>query len=397
MGKIKRFFAEKSIKKAFAIYMVFYILLALVLSVTGSQCFLFGQDLIEDEYWIQYENRRGILMGENYDDSSDPLYLNYYTEGIDTLFEPFDGLVYNILGICSVVVYPVCFVVSIGITSILFYKRQLKKPLEILDGAADHIADNNLDFEIVYDKQDELGKLCSSFEKMRLALRDGNLELWRQMEERKRLNAAFAHDLRTPLTVLKGQSEMLMKYTPKMSEEKIMETAEMMKRHITRLENYVNTMNVLQRFEDIEIRKQLTEVKDLVKQMEKTGISVCEKKNFELKENRTDTEKMQLDVPVILQVYENLLANAVRYAEGKVIVSVYIEKDCFCFTVSDDGKGFSEKDLSEAAKAFYKADKETDSGHFGMGLYICKILCEKHGGFLKLENRGGAFVTAVFQ
>lgn len=108
--------------------------------------------------------------------------------------------------------YLICFIFCIAVTSVLFYKRQLQEPITILDHAAGKIAENNLDFKIIYDKEDELGKLCVSFEKMRQALQESNEEMWRQMEERKRLNAAFAHDLRTPLTVLKGQVELLRKY-----------------------------------------------------------------------------------------------------------------------------------------------------------------------------------------
>ena len=71
------------------------------------------------------------------------------------------------------------------------------------------ISNNNLDFSIKYDSKDELGELCSSFETMRFTLANNFSEMWRQMEERKQLNAAFAHDLRTPLTVLKGYNEIL--------------------------------------------------------------------------------------------------------------------------------------------------------------------------------------------
>lgn len=74
-------------------------------------------------------------------------------------------------------------------------------------GEWDTNGQNNRVFQKKVDKEDELGKLCASFEKMRQALQESNDEMWRQMEERNRLNAAFSHDLRTPLTVLKGQSE----------------------------------------------------------------------------------------------------------------------------------------------------------------------------------------------
>ena len=87
--------------------------------------------------------------------------------------------------------------------ALLFYKNKLKKPIDILNGASKKIANNNLDFKIQYDSKDEMGQLCSSFEKMRISLSENNSRMWRSMEERKRLNAAFAHDLRTPLTDIK--------------------------------------------------------------------------------------------------------------------------------------------------------------------------------------------------
>jgi signal transduction histidine kinase len=65
--------------------------------------------------------------------------------------------------------------------------------------------------------------------------------------------------------------------------------------------------------------------------------------------------------------------------------------------VSDDGRGFSDKDLCEATKPFYKAAESAAQEHLGMGLNICKVLCEKHGGFLTLKNKGGAAVTAAFR
>ena len=287
--------------------------------------------------------------------------------------------------------------------------------LTAVNRAADNIADSDLDFEISYGRQDELGKLCASFEKMRRALRESNGEMWRQIEERKRLNAAFSHDLRTPLTVLKGQSEMLLKYAPEMPGEKITETVAMMKRHITRLENYVNTMGDLQRLEDIQIKRQRIEMTELIRQLRETGdsmvgensiclkIEVGEKnipagKRTEDAQNRKNAEetKWELDVAIVMQVYENLLANALRYARNAITVSLSVEGEFFVLRVADDGEGFSAKDLSEATKPFYKAEKETDGEHFGMGLNICKVLCEKHGGYLKLKNDGGALVLAAF-
>lgn len=429
MGKMKKIWKEKSIKKDFAAYLLCYVLGALILSVSCSALLLHIQSTkIPKEYVLEYveegeikqfsqENLREMYesgeqseewepytqklrVQEFVDEYGNTVYLNSLDPVLTIAFEPFDEFLYNFLGTAGMLVYPVVFVIGIAVTSRLFYKRNLSKPLEILSHAADNISNSDLDFEISYERQDELGKLCASFEKMRRTLQENNREMWRQIEERKRLNAAFSHDLRTPLTVLKGQSEMLVKYAPEMPEEKIAETAEMMGRHITRLENYVNTMGDLQRLEDIEVKRQRVELTGLAKQLKVTGDSIVGEKDIVLKiaadEKNFPAEKWELDTSIMMQVYENLLANAVRYAKNVITVSLSWDEKFFLLTVSDDGEGFTAKDIAEAAKPFYKAQKETDGEHFGMGLNICKVLCEKHGGYLELKNNGGASVTAAF-
>ena len=96
----------------------------------------------------------------------------------------------------------------------------------LLTTSANRIAENDLDFSIVYDRNDEMGLLCKAFEKMRSALESNNREMWRQMNERQKLNAAFSHDLRTPLTVMEGHLGILQKYTPqgKLSADDVMQT-----------------------------------------------------------------------------------------------------------------------------------------------------------------------------
>ncbi len=249
----------------------------------------------------------------------------------------------------------------------------------------------------VYDKKDELGNLCASFEKMRQALQEGNEEMWQQMEERKRLNAAFSHDLRTPLTVLKGQSELLRQYAPRMTAEKVRDTSEMMYRHIIRLEEYVQTMGELQRMEDIEIVRQPVTMDALCRQFRETGEAVCDGKVFSYEVIGSKHERLHVDTAIVLRVFENLLANAVRFAKEEITVSAESQDGYLYLAVSDDGTGFAEKDLKNATKPFYKTVRETDNGHFGMGLNICKILCERHGGYIRLSNQKGAVVTAAFR
>ena len=81
----------------------------------------------------------------------------------------------------------------------LFYRKRLKKPFAILEGAVDRIGRKDLDFTVSYASEDEIGRLCASFEEMRKSLEENQKEMWKLVEDQKQLNAAFAHDLRTPL------------------------------------------------------------------------------------------------------------------------------------------------------------------------------------------------------
>ncbi|MDO4324028.1 MAG: HAMP domain-containing sensor histidine kinase [Lachnospiraceae bacterium] len=326
-------------------------------------------------------------------------------------------LLYKIADVGQVVLGIPWAFICLFLPGMLFYRRYLKEPLGLLMDGAEKIGKNNLDFQIVYKRKDEMGQLCSAFEKMRLALQENNLQMWRTMEDRKRLNAAFAHDLRTPLTVLKGQTDMLIRFVPqgRMPEEKIVSTAATMKKHIGRLEDYVQTMNHLQRLEDIEIRRKEVQTEELVWQLLESGRAVCgaaegqrqeEKRQgsiqqegqplFQIDASRLKSPVQILDMDIVMQVCENLFSNAARYAKQNV-TAVLSDEMGFTVTVQDDGPGFSEKDLEKADQPFYHADKGEAGEHMGMGLHICRVLCERHGGYLRLFNgRQGACVKACF-
>ena len=135
----------------------------------------------------------------------------------------------------------------------LFYKKRLARPLSILEGSVEKIGGNDLNFHVAYESRDELGKLCDSVEEMRMELLRDKKEMWRLIERQKELNAAFAHDLRTPLTVLRGYTDFLARYIPegKISQEKLQATLELMAEHLKRLEEYSRTMKGIRSIEEV--------------------------------------------------------------------------------------------------------------------------------------------------
>ena len=104
-----------------------------------------------------------------------------------------------------------------------------------------------------------------------------------------------------------------------------------------------------------------------------------------------------VDVEAVVQVGENLLSNAARYARTRVTMCVEARGGALEVCVADDGCGFTPDGLEKATEPFYRAEGSGE-GHLGLGLNICRILCERHGGGVSVENGedGGAVVRARF-
>ena len=291
------------------------------------------------------------------------------------------------------------YICSTILASFVYYRLRLKKPLRILENAAERITKNDLEFTVYYEKDDELGQLCKSFEKMRSCLDENNRQTWRQMEERKRLNASFSHDLRTPLTVLEGHLDMLRNYalSEALEKEDIAEIYEVMDVQLKRLVQYVSGISELQRMEDIPITPKKISTEELKRVLFNIAeVICCEKKLvFDCELSGND---VSLDLEIILRVFENLLSNAVRYADTEVSVQCRIEENELIIAVSDDGKGFDADALKSATDPFYTTEKKSDGVHFGLGLNIAKILCQRHRGSISLKNKEnkGALIVVRF-
>ncbi len=291
---------------------------------------------------------------------------------------------------------PVFYIaVGIGAAAAVYYRKKLREPITQLQNGVERIQEDNLDFHIEYDGDDELGQLCCSMEKMRRELRQKHKALWESLEQRKLLNASVSHDLRTPITVLKGYLDYLEKNIPqdKLTEDMLLDTVSSMQGAVNRLELYVESVRDIEKIENIEIEKRSENVKLLLNELRSNVRQLAGNKEIIIS-NDIAVDKIQIDKGVFFRILENLLQNALRYAEKQVSINLSHKKDFLILTVKDDGKGFSAADLEKATTVFYSNDKEKQ--HFGIGLSVCKILCEKHGGLLYVGNQKekGACVTA---
>ena len=289
---------------------------------------------------------------------------------------------------------PVFYIaVGIGAAAAVYYRKKLRNPITQLQNGVERIQEDNLDFHIEYDGDDELGRLCCSMEKMRRELRQKHKALWESLEQRKLLNASVSHDLRTPITVLKGYLDYLEKNIPqdKLTEDMLFDTVSSMQGAVNRLELYVESVRDIEKIENIEIEKRSENVKLLLSELRSNVRQLAGDKEIIISNDIT-VDKIQIDKGVFFRILENFLQNALRYAEKQVSINLSHKKDFLILTVKDDGKGFSAADLEKATTVFYSNDKEKQ--HFGLS--VCKILCEKHGGLLCVgnEKEKGACVTA---
>lgn len=297
------------------------------------------------------------------------------------------------------VLYPV---IALCITSHVYYQKKLREPLEKMAEEAAYIGRDDLSLPCLWDTEDEMGKACEAIEKMRRRLVENKKDMWDLMEQQRDLNAAFAHDIRTPLTVMQGYTEMLMQFYPrgKISEEKLLDTLEALNRQVRRLKNFTETMKDIHSMEEIQVKKKKEFLGDLKQKITHAAKGLEHLEEISIEVNQKNTQAMgYFDENVILEVAENLLSNAVRYAKTKVEVQLETEGEAFFLSVKDDGRGFRETELYQAARPYYTDPEEKEEGvHYGLGLTICKILCKKHGGDLALSNSvdGGAIACASF-
>ena len=296
----------------------------------------------------------------------------------------------------TVLLFPVS---GLGIAGVLFYRWKLKGPIRILKEGTERIRMQDLDFSIPVVSADELGGICAAFETMRGELQKSNQELWRQAEERRRLNAAFAHDLRNPVTVLKGTVKQLRR-----GGENAVEREQALKRletYTLRIERYVEAMSSIQRLEQMPVRRKAVDGALLRQELEETAelLAAPRRPSVRVSVEEQCVDRVYIDHGIFLTVAENLIGNAVRFARQEVFVCLRQEGGCLILSVGDDGPGYPAALLRDGPKPFGKASE--DAAHFGMGLYSSQVLCGKHGGELRLENRakeegGGARIMAVF-
>lgn len=391
MGKIRDKVRNLSVRKTILLYLIIGLLISFLLSAYITWAAAKVQEQIwwkytdEDTYFaaVEMENESymvQILRPESYEMSRMD---HGISEACDFL-QTYSVLIFSVVGSC--------------VSVFLFYRNKLKKPIEELELASQRIADNDLAFRITYENRDEMGHLCHEFDRMRGQLEDNNRKLWHMIEDERALRSAIAHDIRSPLSVLKGYQEMLIDYFPDgtIDREKAVEMLQEGMKQIHRMDVFIDSMQKMNSLEHRTLKAERISSAQLEKDIQGELDILGKEKDIRLSVCQTD-EVFQGDQEVIMEVLENLLSNAIRYSRKRIDIKVSLTSELLTISVQDDGNGFLE-DAEKVTSAFHQKNIKDSLTHTGMGMYLARLYCEKHGGKLLLDNEksGGAIVTAVF-
>lgn len=280
--------------------------------------------------------------------------------------------------------------------------KKINKPINELIKASNNIKNKNLDFTINYKGDDELGDLILAFNNMKDELKNTLIKNWNMEEERNNVTSAIAHDIKTPLTIIRGHVEILEEIDLR-NQEKAKKHLKVIKQNTDRASKLIENMNYISKINRADFNLILEEVniKDFVIEKETEFKSLCKEKNInficEIYNEKSNNIAI-FDKDNISQVLDNLIINSLRFTESggniNLIISIYDEK--IRFIIKDDGIGFSTKDMNNLFNSFYQGDssRSQEKGHSGLGLYMCKIIVEKHNGkiFAHNDENGGAVV-----
>lgn len=290
--------------------------------------------------------------------------------------------------IAEMLMVGICILIFTGAALTAWVYRSILRPLGKLQEATKKIRDGNLDFTLEIEDEDEVGQLCQDFEEMRMRLKESAEEKVEYDKENKELISNISHDLKTPITAIKGYVEGIMDGVAASPEKldkyirTIYNKANDMDRLIDELTFYskIDTNKIPYTFSKINVAGYFRDC------VEEVGLDV-ESQNIELGYfNYVDEDVMIIaDAEQLKRVINNIISNSVKYLDKKKgIINIRIKDvgDFIQVEIEDNGKGIAAKDLPSIFDRFYRTDSSRNSsrGGSGIGLSIVRKIIEDHGG-----------------
>ena len=263
-------------------------------------------------------------------------------------------------------------------------------PINQLNTAMQNIAEGNLEYRLSSDGKGEIGELYRNYEDMRLRLKESTDEKFEHEKQNRELISNISHDLKTPITAVKGYVEGIM--------DGVADTPEKMDKYIKTIYNKANDMdrliNELTLYSGIDSNRipynfhRINVAEYFGDCVEDVGLDL-ESKNIKLNYDDLVSPETQIiaDPEQLKRVIDNIIGNSVKYMDkedGIIDIRILDEVDSIRVEIEDNGKGIAAKDLPNIFERFYRTDASRNSsqGGSGIGLSIVRKIIEDHGGYI---------------
>ncbi|MDE6110386.1 MAG: cell wall metabolism sensor histidine kinase WalK, partial [Eubacterium sp.] len=288
------------------------------------------------------------------------------------------------------------FIIAIVVISFITTKTIVGPIRQITEGA-NEIAKGNFEHEIEYKSTNELGRLAESFNEMRLRVKASIEEQSLADKKQKEMIAGIAHDLRTPLTSVKGYLEGL--------RDGIADTPEKRNRYMDIIysstcdtEKMLDELLTISKLElgSITLNCEMVEIADFIGYAKQIGEEL-EKDDFdfEIIDKTKGSVVLNLDTDSFSRVINNIVSNSIKYRNkdirGRIELTIIEYKNTVLFEIKDNGMGVDKESLPRIFDTLYRADKARSNvrNGSGLGLSICKQIVEMHGGLIWAQSELG--------
>ena len=299
--------------------------------------------------------------------------------------------------VVQMLVSGVLMLVFICASLTIWVYRSVLRPLSKLQEATRKIRDGNLDFTLEVEEDDEIGELCQDFEEMRIRLKENAAEKVQYDIENKELISNISHDLKTPITAIKGYVEGIL--------DGVASSPEKLDKYIRTIYNKANDMDRLideltfySKIDTNKIPYTFTKINvdDYFRDCaEEVGLDM-ESRTIELGYFNYVNEDVMIiaDVEQLKRVINNIVSNSVKYLDKpRGIINIRIKDvgDFIQVEIEDNGRGIAAKDLPYIFDRFYRTDSSRNSsqGGSGIGLSIVRKIIEDHGGRIWATSKEG--------
>lgn len=268
------------------------------------------------------------------------------------------------------------------------FAKKLRLQLQPFFHATAKISTQNLDFHVGHSKIKEFEDVLLSFSDMKDSLKMSLEQQWKAEQQQREQIAALAHDLKTPLTIIQGNADLMCETSLNPEQQQY---ADYILNSSSQMELYIKTLiDISRASEGYALNLEEINFSEYTKHLKQQILIMCETKELHLQmETDNIPTTIKADRLLLERAIMNVIHNGLEYSpeKGTLYVKVSGAENEVQITITDEGCGFSPDALFHAQEKFYMADSSRNSKlHFGMGLYIAKSIVEQHKGRLVLEN-----------